>query len=75
MPKVYEVSESLARQSVVRAGGKIEKAAKGEEVFVIPVHTAKPGAYEKGYAPGPIAEAKFTPEEMARIQPPEAKKI
>jgi hypothetical protein len=74
LPKVYEVSESLARQSVIRAGGRIEKAADGREVFVIPIQTAQPGAYEKGYALAPIADSKFTPEEMARIKPPEIKK-
>ncbi len=74
LPKVYEVSESLARQSVMRAGGRIEKDANGEEVFLIPARAAQPGAYEKGYEPGPVADAKFTPAEMTRIQPPEAKK-
>jgi hypothetical protein len=72
LPKVYEVSESLARQSVIRAGGKIERGTSGEGILVIPVQVAQPGAYEKGYAPGPIADAKFTLEEMARIKPPES---
>ena len=74
LPKVYEVSEVLARQSVRRAGGKIEKDAQGDEILVIPVQTPQPGLYEKGYAPGPAADSQFTPEEMARIKPPPAGK-
>ena len=74
LPKVYEVSEALARQSVVRAGGKLEKDANGEVVFVIPLQTPNPGEYEKGYAPGPIANSKFTPEEMAKIRAEPAQK-
>ena len=73
MPKVYEVTEKLVRVSVARAGGRIEKDAQGEEILVIPAQTAKPGAYEKSYDPGPIADSKFTPEEMGKIKPPEAK--
>lgn len=70
LPKVYEVSEKLARQAVVRAGGRIEKDASGEEVFVIPVQTPKPSALERSWEPGPAADVKFTPEEMAKIKIP-----
>ena len=68
VPKVFEVSEKLARQAVVRAGGKIEKNEKGEEVFVIPVEEPRPPKLEQVTAPGPIANSKFTPEEMAKIE-------
>ena len=67
LPKVYEVSEKLVRQAVVRAGGRIEKDANGEEVFLIPVQVTKPGAAERSWQSGPIADSKFTPEEMAKI--------
>jgi hypothetical protein len=67
VPKVYEVSEMLVRKAVVRAGGKIEKDANGAEVFVIPVQTAQPGKAEKSHEPGPIANSRFTAEEMAKI--------
>ncbi len=43
VPKVYEVSEMLVRKAVVRSGGRIEKDASGEEVFVIPVQPPQPG--------------------------------
>jgi hypothetical protein len=68
LPKVYEIAEKLARASVLRAGGRIEKDASGEEVFVIPVEPPKPSKFEPSYAPGPIADAKFTPEETAKIK-------
>jgi hypothetical protein len=73
LPKVYEVSEKLAREAVVRAGGKIEKDAAGQEVFVIPVQQPKPPKLEQVTAPGPIANSKFTLEEMAQIKPPAEK--
>lgn len=67
LPKVYEVCEKLARQAVVKAGGRIEKDASGEEVFVIPVQTPKPGKLEQCWEPGPAADSKFTPAEMEKI--------
>jgi hypothetical protein len=76
LPAVYEVSEKLVRQAVVRNGGTIEKDARGEEVFVIPVRAPKPGSAEKSYEPGPIANSRFTPQEMKKIVvvPPKPKK-
>lgn len=77
LPKVYEVCEKLARQAVVRAGGKIEKDAQGEEVMLIPVQTPKPGMLEQCWEPGPTAtNGRFTPEEMKKIvvQDPPKKK-
>jgi hypothetical protein len=67
VPKVYEVSEMLVRKAVVRAGGKIDKDANGAEVFVIPVQSPQPGKAEKSHEPGPIANSRFTAEEMAKI--------
>jgi hypothetical protein len=69
-PTLIAVCEKLARQAVVRCGGKIEKDANGEEVFVIPVQEAKPSKLEQCWEPGPIADSKFTEEEMAKIKPP-----
>jgi hypothetical protein len=67
VPKVFEVSEKLAREAVTRAGGRIEKNDKGEEVFVIPVQEPKPSKLEQCWEPGPVAGSKFTEEEMAKI--------
>ena len=66
-PALIDVCEKLARQSVVKAGGRIEKDANGEEVFVIPVKTQKPSRFEDLRNPGPIANSRFTKQEMARI--------
>ena len=69
LPKVYEVCEKLARQSVAKAGGRIERDG-GEEVFVIPVQSPQPGALEQCWEPGAIAKSRFTAEEMKQIVVP-----
>lgn len=74
LPKVLEVAEKLARAGVLRAGGRIEKDAAGEECFVIPVQTPKPSKLVASYAPAPPTGERFTPEEMATIKQPPAKK-
>jgi hypothetical protein len=65
-PKLIDVCEKLARQIVVQSGGKIVRE-NGEEVFVIPVQKPKPSKLELSWAPGPIANSRFTDAEMARI--------
>jgi hypothetical protein len=67
LPKVYEVSEKLARAGVAKAGGRIEKSPDGSETFVIPVETPKPSPLERSYAPGPISNSRFAPEDMDNI--------
>ena len=69
-PALVDVCEKLARQAVVRSGGRIEKDAGGEEVFVIPVAAPKPSKFEDLKHPGPIAGSRFTEEEMSRIKAP-----
>lgn len=66
-PRLVDVCEKLARQVVVKYGGRVEKDASGEEVFVIPVRPIKTSALELSWAPGPSADSRFTPEEMAQI--------
>jgi len=66
-PKLIEVCKKLARDAVIRSGGKIETNADGQEVFVIPVKKPVPGKLQKSWAPGPIANSKFTAEEMEKI--------
>jgi hypothetical protein len=66
-PTLIKVCEKLVRQAVLRAGGKVEKDADGEEVYVIPVQKPRPSALEQCWEPGPIANSKFTEEEMAKI--------
>jgi len=66
-PGLLDVCEKLARQALVQAGGRIEKDAAGEEVFVIPVQAPKPSLLELSWEPGPAAGSMFTVEEMARV--------
>ena len=71
-PKLVQVCKQLTRQTVIKQGGRIEEDEDGEEVLVIPVQTPEPSALEQCWEPGPIANSRFTEEEMARIDPPPA---
>jgi hypothetical protein len=66
-PMLVEVSKKLVRQSVQRAGGRVETNAEGEEVFVIPIQKPKPSKLEQCWEPRTIANSTFTEEEMAKI--------
>ncbi|NLS96526.1 MAG: ADP-ribosylglycohydrolase family protein [Planctomycetaceae bacterium] len=66
-PALVQVCEKLARQAVVKYGGRIEKTAEGD-VFVILVEKPKPGKLEQCWEPGPAAESVFTDEEQAKIE-------
>jgi len=72
-PKLLDVCEQLARQAVVQAGGRMETTDDGE-VFVIPVQKPKPSQLEKSWAPGPIANSRFTDAEKAKITGKDEKK-
>ena len=65
---LIDVCEKLMRQFLVREGGRIEKDAKGGEVFVIPVKAPKPNASELSWAPGPVAGSVYTDEEKEKIR-------
>ncbi len=65
--RLLEVCEKLTRQAVLRAGGRIERTGEGE-VLVIPIQTPKPSPLEQSWAPGPVTNSRFTPEEMKQIQ-------
>ena len=67
-PALVEVSEKLARQAVLRAGGRIEQNASGEEEFVIPVVATVPGTLEQSHNPGPIAGSVFTDAEWSKVE-------
>jgi hypothetical protein len=67
MRRLTEVCEQLARQAVVRAGGRVDTDESGEEVFVIPVLPPEPTALERSWAPRPAANSRFTEAEMAQI--------
>jgi hypothetical protein len=65
--KLFAATEKIAREAVIRQGGRIEKDADGEEVFVIPVQSPAPVALEQCWEPKPPAGSKFTDEEMRQI--------
>jgi hypothetical protein len=75
VPGLLDVCEKLARQAIVKEGGRIEKNAQGEEFFVIPVKPVKPSKLELSWAPGPIAGSMFTEEEMAKLTFSESRKL
>src|SRR5690606_3679132 len=65
------VSEKLARDAIVRAGGRVENAG-GKEVFVIPVAAPKPFPLEQSWNPGPVADSRYTEAELEEyIRPQE----
>ncbi len=59
--------EKVARQVVRQQGGRIEKDANGQEVFVIPVVKARPSALVQCWAPGPVANSVYTAAEMKKM--------
>jgi len=67
-PKLVKVCTQLTRQIVVQQGGRIEKDEDGQEVFVIPMQEPRPSALEQCWEPGPIADSRFTEEEMSQIE-------
>ena len=65
---LMDVCEKLTREILIREGGRIEKDANGEEVFVIPVKAPVPNPIALSWAPGPIDGSLFTDEEKAQIR-------
>lgn len=65
--KLLAVCEKLAREAVMKQGGRIEKNAAGKEVMVIPVQTPQPMALEQCWEPGPTANSRYSAEEMKLI--------
>ncbi len=64
LPGLFAVCEKLARQVVVRQGGRVEKGADGVERFVIPVKAPVADAFVPSWqAPAP-EDARYTAEEM-----------
>ncbi len=67
-PKLIEVCEQLAREAVGRAGGNLGRNENREDILLIPVLTPQPSALEQCWEPGPVANSRFTPYEMAMIE-------
>ncbi len=67
-PRLLDVCEKLTRQFLEQRGGRVERDAQGDEFFVIPITKPVPSQLQLSWAPGPIAESRFTPAEMAQIK-------
>ena len=66
LPDLFAVCEKLARQVVVRHGGRVEKGADGKERFVIPVKKPVPDPFVPSWKASKPEGGRFTPEEMSR---------
>lgn len=67
-PKLIDVCEKLAREYVLREGGRIEKDVNGEEMFLIPIKKPTPSPLVFSWDPEPITNSRFTEEEMTKIK-------
>jgi len=66
-PGLVAVCQKLARQAVLRAGGRIE-TRRDQEILVIPAREPTPSKFEDIKNPGPIAGSLFSEEEKAQIK-------
>jgi hypothetical protein len=66
-PMLIDVCEKLARQVVLKEGGRVETNADGCEIFVIAEQEANPSAFEQCWEPGPINNNRFAKSEQAKI--------
>ncbi|MCE5341855.1 MAG: ADP-ribosylglycohydrolase family protein [Planctomycetaceae bacterium] len=66
-PKLIDVSNKLAGEVCLRAGGKIEKTADSKEIFLIPHKPVNPSKFMRSSNPEPVENSRFTAEEMKRI--------
>ena len=69
-PTLVNVCEELVSQAVKRAGGRVANDRERQEVFVIPIRKPRPTKLEQCWQAGPVANSKFTDEEMAQIKVP-----
>ena len=68
LPGLFAVCEKLARQTVVRNGGRIEKDADGTERFVIPVRKPTPDPFIPSWNASEPTGSRYSQEEMARVK-------
>ncbi|MCS6830110.1 MAG: ADP-ribosylglycohydrolase family protein [bacterium] len=66
--KVAQACTRLARQVVVRYGGRVERDGAGKEVWWIPVKPPRPSRLVQSWSPEPAMNVRYTPREMARIR-------
>ena len=66
--KLIDVCVKLARQAVVRYGGRVERNGNGGEVWQIPVKPPRPSRLVQSWSPEPPSGVRYSPGEMARIR-------
>ncbi len=66
--RLVEVCFRLTRQVVTHYGGRIQRNGDGKEVWLIPVRPPRPSRLVQSWSPEPIAGARFSSREMARIR-------
>ena len=66
-PELVRVCETLARQAVIEAGGTVRVDGRGTEKFIIPQRKPVPSPLERSWAFGPVANSRFSREEMEWI--------
>jgi hypothetical protein len=62
--RLVKVCEALARDAVVREGGKIVADDGGKETFLIPRAKPRPSPLEQSWNPGPIADSRYSEAEL-----------
>lgn len=65
--RLVDVCLRLAKQAVVRYGGRIQRERDGREVWLIPVRPPRPSRLMQSWSPEPPAGVCFTSQEMMRI--------
>lgn len=66
--KLIDVCVKLARQAVVRYGGRVERNGNGGEVWQIPVKPPRPSRLVQSWSPEPPSGVRYSRGEMARIR-------
>jgi len=66
--KLVDVCVKLARQAVVRYGGRVERNGNGGEVWQIPVKPPRASRLVQSWSPEPPSGVRYSPGEMARIR-------
>lgn len=66
--KLINVCVKLARQVILRTGGKIIKDGKGGEIFLIPLRFPSPSRLEQSWKPAPPKGSRFSPEELSQMK-------
>ena len=67
LDNLIRVCQQLARKSVVRQGGRIERDGKGKEVLLIPVQKPRTSRFVQSWDPEPAANSRFTQDQIDRF--------